>query len=67
MSAIFAEVSRRYFEYIIITQPMTNILGKFYANILSCCLIIPHLSDPPLAKIYQKWQKFGKIKMVAEK
>ena len=61
-SAIFADVSRSYFEYKIITQPITNILAKFHANILSCYLIIAHLSDPPQAKIHERWQNLVKSK-----
>ena len=53
-SAIFPGVSRSYFEYKIITQPMTNILAKFRANILSFYLIIAHLCDPPQAKIHER-------------
>ena len=64
-STIFADVSRNYYAYKII-QPMTNILAKFRANILSCYLIIAHLSDLPQAKIHEKWQKLGKIKMIAK-
>ena len=56
MSAIFADASRNYFEYIIITEPMANILAKFHANILNCYLIIAHLSDLAQAKIHEKWQ-----------
>ena len=64
-SAIFEDVSRSYFEYKIIAQPMKNILDKFHANIesiLSCYLIIALLSDPPQAKIYEKWQNLVKSK-----
>ena len=53
---IFAEVRRIYFENKIITQPMTNIMAKFHANILCCYRIIAHLSDPSQAKIHEKWQ-----------
>ena len=60
--AIFEDVSRSYFEHKIITQPMTNILAKFRATILCCYLIITHLSDPPQAKIHEKWQNLVKSK-----
>ena len=61
-SAIFEDLSRSYFEYKIIAQPMKNILDKFHANILSCYLIIALLSDPSQAKIYEKWQNLVKSK-----
>ena len=56
-SAIFADVSRSYFEYKII-QPMANILAKFHANILCCYLI-----TAPLATYRRpKSRKHGKAK-----
>ena len=55
MTEMFAAVSRNYYAYKII-QPMTNILAKFHANILSCYLIIAHVTDPLHTKIYEKWQ-----------
>ena len=62
---IFADVSRNYFEYRIITQSMINILPEFDASILSCYLIIAHLSDPP-PQNPRKMAKLGKIKKVAK-
>ena len=54
MSAVFADVSRSYFEYKIISQPIKNILAKFHGNIFSCYLIISHLNDLPQTKIHEK-------------
>ena len=60
-SAIFEDVNS-YLEYKIITQSMKNILTKFFANVLSCYLIIAHLSDPLQAKIHEKQQNLVKSK-----